>query len=327
MRVTRGILAGVSACLLAATVAGPAAAATADGQARPAPIIVTEQAGDRVVVLDSTKRWANPNATLWSWQPGVDSDTGDTSTSWGLPDDARLRTGADGNQYVLVTDSYGLLASVPYPDKGPVAWSVDVGRSPNPHGIELLPDGNIAAAASNGSWIRVYTASQGRHSSTYVEAALPGAHEVWWDARLTVLWAIGDHLLVKYAVGGTPAAPTLTQLAAYNLPTNWGHDLGPVPADPDRLWLTTVYGVHQFQKSTGKFVGFPRQRELYASNIKSVGTDAATGTVLETTPKAGNPCSWCTDSVDLFVGADGTEEKVLPGAQIYRARWFDDESS
>ncbi|HEY9293432.1 MAG TPA: DUF6528 family protein [Microlunatus sp.] len=292
------------------------------------PVVVTEQKSDRILVLDLCKSWSKPGAELWSWKPSKEFGITDPDNSWGLPDDARLRRDADGNQFVLATDSYGLLAKIPYPAGGEVAWSVELGRGPNPHGIELLPNGNIAVAASTGKFIRIYTASQGQHSDHYVEDPLPGAHEVLWDNDNDLLWALADTELIGYTIGGTAAEPTLTRTVTHTLPTNWGHDLQPVPGDPDRLWLTTVYGVHQYVKSTGKFdVGFPRARELYAPNIKSNATDAKTGTILQTTPKVGNPCTWCTDQVDFFVGKDRTVSRVLPGSEIYRARWFDEESN
>lgn len=290
------------------------------------PIAVTEQATGHIVVLDSDADWASPAAVRWSWAPGEDAGLCDPQASWTCPDDVRLRRDPrSGRLVVLVCASGGLLAQVRYPEGGVPAWAVEVGSAPNPHGIELLPDGNIAAAASHGEWVRIYTAAcAGSAAYEFVQAPLADAHQVLWDAGSEVLWGLGGTRLVKYRVGGSTCAPTLTRLTAATLPTRGGHDLQPDPHDPDRLWVTTVYGVHQFVKSTGRFVtDYRRRRELYAMNIKSIGTDPATGTVLQTTPAASDPYGWRTDRVDLFADTDPIVCKVLPDAGIYRARWFD----
>src|SRR5699024_10472289 len=129
------------------------------------PIVLTEQAEPEILVMDPTADWSTDEARLWSWSPGPASDLEAPDEAWYHPDDARLRTDErTGEQFVMVSDSFGLLAQVPYPEGGRVAWSADGTHEASPHGIELLPDGNVAAAASAGDWVRIYTASQGRDS-------------------------------------------------------------------------------------------------------------------------------------------------------------------
>lgn len=40
-------------------------------------------------------------------------------------------------------------------------------------------------------------------------------------------------------LGGTPGQPELTEVRRTPLPTPKGHDLQPVAARPDRLWITS----------------------------------------------------------------------------------------
>ena len=293
------------------------------------PIVLTEQSAPEIVVMDPRADWSTDEARLWSWSPDAESDLNAPPEAWYHPDDARLRTDErTGEQYVMVSDSFGLLAQVPYPEGGRVAWSVNGTHDASPHGIELLPDGNVAAAASGGDWLRIYTASQGRDSEEFAEAELVGAHQVLWSDEDELLWAVGDDELATFEIGGTAAEPTIERTATYDLPTSGGHDLQPVSGDADRLWVTTVYSVFQFVKSEEKWdLRYPRYRELYTVNVKSIATDAASGTVLETVVQPENECSYCTDHVDLFLGTDGRETLTLPDSQIYRARWFDEEST
>lgn len=316
------LAAGVATTVLGDTVA------RANSPERPTtPIVITEQAAHEIVVMDPRLDWDSPAARLWSWKPGPDSDLNAPDSAWLHPDDARLRTDPlTGDQCILVTDSYGLVAQVRYPDAGPVMWSI---QEPNAHGAELLPDGNIAVAATRAGEVKVFTASQGRTSDHYASVPLESAHELVWDAPNELLWALGKYELITIAVGGTPAAPELTTVDRYELPTViGGHDLQPVSGDEDRLWVTTNYALLQFIKSTGKFTTrHPRYREMYSPQIKSIATDIETGTVLQTVVKPGNPSPYCTDTVELYVGDSAHLHLTLPGSQIYRARWFDERSN
>ncbi|HEY6740386.1 MAG TPA: DUF6528 family protein, partial [Actinopolymorphaceae bacterium] len=217
---------------------------------------------------------------------------------------------------------YGLAAVVPYPQGAPVYWAGDAGRSNNPHSIELLPNGNVAVAASNGGFVRIYTASQGPRSTTFVTYALKGAHGVHWDERNALLWAIGDDHLVGLVVGGTAAAPTVTEVRRSALPTPYGHDLQPVATDPDRLWLTTNAGVYQYAVEDGTFhTDYRGADRIDAPGVKSVGDERASGQVLTSMIQTGNICTWCTDTATLHLPS---ESFVLHGAQIYKSRWWVD---
>ncbi|MEU5881532.1 DUF6528 family protein [Spirillospora sp. NPDC047279] len=281
-------------------------------------VIGGDQGFDRIWVLDAAREW-NAGAARWSWAPTAEGGFGDVADGWGAVSDVRVRS-AGRRTYVLAGDSWGYIGAVEYPS-GRRRWAVNAGRPSNVHAAELLPDGNIAAAASTGGWVRVYTASQGPASATYTEFRLKGGHGVLWDPKREVLWAIGDDDLVELKVGGTAAAPTLSEVRRVALPTQGGHDLAPVYANRGRLWITTNYGVYQFDKRTGTF----RTDYRYATSVnlpivKAVGDDPVTRQVLLTRPRQGCATTWCTDTVELF--GRSTATRTLTGAQFYKARWF-----
>lgn len=293
------------------------------------PIVLTEQASDQILVLDS-ERTAWENATIrWSWRPAEANGLGHLTHAWGAPSDAKLRrceqaaSRSDTIQYcLLTTDSLGLAAVVPYPQGTGAYWAVDVTRQSNAHSIELLPDGNVAVAASRGGWVRVYTASQGAGSTTYVEFALVQAHGVYWDEARKLLWAIGGSQLVALQVSGTPAAPVLTQVHSVALPTPEGHDLQPVASDPDRLWVSTDEAVYQYSIERARFLqDFPGADRISQPTVKAVGDERASGQVLLSAIQPGNICTWCTDTVNLY---RRTQSFTLHGTQIYKARWWVD---
>ncbi|MFI0444775.1 DUF6528 family protein [Actinomadura sp. 6N118] len=286
-------------------------------------VVGGDQGAHKIWVLDAGRRdWtADPRAVKWSWAPTAEAGFGDVLAGWGAVSDVRVRT-AGHKAYVLAGDSWGYIGAVEFPS-GERLWAVDAGRPSNVHAAELLPDGNIAAAASTGGWVRVYAASQGPADTTYTEFKLKGGHGVLWDPRRKVLWAIGDDDLVELKVGGTASTPTLSEIRRVALPTQGGHDLAPVYADRGRLWITTNYGVYQFDKRHGTFETDYR----YASSVnlpivKAVGDNPFTRQVLLTRPMKGCATTWCTDTAEFFGRNSWNATRTLTGAQFYKARWF-----
>ncbi|MEV6284549.1 DUF6528 family protein [Kribbella sp. NPDC051770] len=279
-------------------------------------VAITDQQSEdgpaaRIRVLDpKVADWSKPAAEKWSWSPTARNGFADLTAAWGLPSDAKLRRTRSGREVALVTDSRGLAAVASYPS-GRRVWGTNVGGPANPHSIELLPNGNVAVAASTGGFVRVYTASQGAASATYAEYGLPDAHGVTWDPDHQVLWVLGGTRLAALKVTGPPAAPKLTETELVTLPTDGGHDLAPALDNHDLLWVTTGSKVYRVSKSRAAIVATEDR-----AGIKSVTTNRA-GRQVWTTPKPDCLTGWCTDTVNLEHPA---ATRTLPEAQIYKAR-------
>ncbi len=316
------LLATALACAAALSGTAASAAPTASHRGNSdEQIVVTEQATDQILVLDSDRESWELAKVLWRWKPSAANGLGDLALSWGAPSEAKLRH-RDGQAYLLTTDSLGFAGVVPYPQGTGAYWAADLTRQPNLHSIELLPDGNVAVMASRGGWLRIYTASQGPRSPSYVEFPLPDGHGVFWDADTNLLWALGGDHLVALRLGGTAAQPTLTEVRRTTLPTPKGHDLQPVATNPDRLWVNTGTEVYQYSKAKDAFLQDYRGVDrISVPAVKSVGDERASGQVLTSVVQNMNLCTWCTDTVTLNRRSDAF---TLHGAQIYKARWWVD---
>ncbi|MFK7692466.1 DUF6528 family protein [Paenibacillus sp. HJGM_3] len=280
-------------------------------------IAATDQATHRILVMDpAVEDWNEERAVVWSWAPTAANGFGELLSSWGLPTDAKVRRNRVwGGEWLIVTDSRGLAAITPYPAGDAKKWGLHVGG--NPHSAELLPDGNLAVAASTGGWVRVYASSQGESCAAYAEYAMSGAHELVWDADRSLLWAVGDEELVALRVAGTAAAPSLEVARAVALPTSHGHDLQPVEGDPDRLWVSSGTQVYQFEVSTGAFDTFyAGAAAISRVGVKTVGSQPS-GQVVVTVPKPGGPYEWTTDTVDMY---EPRATRSREGAGFYKAR-------
>lgn len=278
-------------------------------------VAVTDQASRRIMIMDpAVKDWNAPEAVLWSWAPDHTNGFADVTYRWEKPDEVKIRVNEDG-AWMLVTDSSGLAAMIPFPAADDRKWSLMVGGSP--HSAELLPDGNIAVAASAGHWVRIYTASQGPDANDYVEHRLEGAHGVSWDPNSELLWALGTYELHALKVTGSPAEPNVELILTSPLPTRGGHDLAPVYGNPDRLWVTSSSRVYQYVKSTNTWLEeYPGAEFIHTMGaVKGIGNQHG-GRVFLTQAK-GDVYAHATNTVHLF---NPQETRVMDGAAFYKVR-------
>ncbi|MEC0311191.1 DUF6528 family protein [Paenibacillus lautus] len=288
------------------------------------PIACTDQKSHRILVFSpSTLDWSADESEIWSWSLLDVDGCNELLQAWGLPTEAKLRHDPiRGGQCMIVTDSRGLAAIVPYPGGESLIWGAHVGG--NPHSAELLPNGNLAVVASTAGWVRVYASSQGPTCEDYAEFPFLGAHGVHWDSRRSVLWALGDNELVALRLEGTDDQPKIVVDDRVPLPTKYGHDLHPVWGNDDRLWITTVSHVYQYVISSGQF-----DREnadcsfMNRHDVKSIGNQPS-GLIVSTSPKAGGLYEWTTDEIRFH----GAPNRMRQGAAIYKARiWTPEYSS
>jgi hypothetical protein len=288
-------------------------------------IAATNQATGRIEVYDPVNfgNWNTTGALKWSWKPSASNGFTNPTVGWGNPSDVKLRNSTFfGGQMMVVTASSGFCAIIPYPAGNTKKWAVNVAlNSPgaNPHAIELLPDGNVAIAASAGGWVRVYRSSQGVYNSTFSETKLSDAHGVLWDPAAKLLWALGDKQLKAYSYNAA-ATPMLKEVQTYNLPTTGGHDLSPFYYNSNLLWLSTGSRVYTFNKTTKVFT--PAPGVANGGGVKAISNQPA-GQILETRPST-NSCSnsWSTTTVTAYDNVSGAvvATRTVNGACFYKAR-------
>ncbi|MDR6781546.1 hypothetical protein ABIE26_001966 [Pedobacter africanus] len=287
-------------------------------------IATTNQANNRIELYDETVTdWNTAAALKWSWWP---ADWGGFSSAeiaaWSNVSDVKVRNTthwSGTSQVIVVASSGGLVAIAGHPN-GLRKWAKNVGG--NPHAAELLPNGNIAIAASTPGWIRVYASSQGGSNNTYAQVNLPAAHGVLWDPVNNCLWAIGDNLYA-FTVGGTAANPTLTEIVSrrYTVPGT-GHDLSPFYGDTNKLWFSETSGTWSYNKTTKIATQAPGS--AFQSSVKAISNQTASGHIVTTIPRTS--CSlntWCTSYVHFYSNTGlWLYDRIRTGAAFYKGRTF-----
>ncbi|MGW4798784.1 DUF6528 family protein [Nonomuraea sp. NPDC004297] len=294
-------------------------------------VVGGDQTGRRLIAFDpAVADWNTSSAVAWTWQPSVTPGGFSAAevSAFGLIADFKLRERPSGRRSFVVAagGGQGVAAIVSYPG-GAREWARLLPG--NLHAAELLPDGNIAVAASAGGWVRVYASSQGPDAAAYGEFRLTDAHAALWDPAVRRLWVTGQDpataqpILTALAVEGTAARPVLREDTPRRavLPTGGGHDVYAHTEDVNRLWVSTGSAVYLYDKATKTFT--PAAGGANRGGVKSVGNQPS-GQIVQTradsakTPPGSCAAStWCTDTVDFFGPA---MTRTRTGAAFYKAR-------
>ncbi len=300
---------------------------------------VDQYSGNRIVVYkQESLNWNDESAVVWEWTPtkslgyvGFDRK-GNLNEQRRKIDgiaDAKLRYNDFYGGYVVATVcGQGYLCLIDYETKE-CLYSYKNSTEKNPHAVELLPDGNMVVASSNGNSVTIYASTQGNTDGYFARYTLTKAHGLLWDPRLELLWALGGEELVAYNVGGTLEKPELIIKKVYRLPSevgDQGHDLYPVYGDTDKLWITADTEVYQFDITTGIFcTDFTLYHNLRGNHNKSIGNQPFSNTVVTAYPMQKG--SWRTDTIHMFrpdeKGEYTLELHTQIGTGYYKARvWY-----
>ena len=217
---------------------------------------------------------------------------------------------------------YGCMVSYP---EGKVVWSTEAAAS-NPHSIELLPNGVVAIASSDGGEVRFFTTEDRTSKAPKAKTQLYDAHGVLWDEEREVLWAIGGNSLAAYRVSlNNDGSVTVTEdkeLSA-TIPTGGAHDLAPVYGDKNALWITTGAYVYRYNKTEKTFtVDYNGNQVINCSGVKGIGNFQDGSTVFIYPDGAYQ--SWTSKS--MYLWKNGTEEKITVTSEdgdFYKVRVWD----
>ena len=301
-------------------------------------VALTNNTSKKIEIYDPVSTdWNLSDAKKWSWAPTVNLGfSADENSKFGGGTDFKPRKMPiwQNADYAAISDN-SFAAIIEYPS-GVRKWSKII--SGNLHSAELLPNGNIALAASDGNWIRVYASSQGPDNNTYAEYTLLAAHAVLWDPDLSVLWVTGQdpstnaHILTALAIAGTDAKPELTEVITYRktLPTAWGHEIGAYYGNKNLLWVTSNGGEYVFNKTTKSFSTAPTNGLTFVKGI----INQPSGQIVLVRPDANkNPrpaigCTlndWSTSTID-FYAANGQWQgaRIVNGACFYKLKLVND---
>lgn len=294
-------------------------------------IIATNGASKRLEIFDAALTdWNSSGAMTWSWRPLVSLGftTAEVNT-FGGGTDAKLRN--IGNDAFLAITDNRMAIIIAYP-AGEKKWSQIIDG--NLHAAELLPNGNLAVAASDANWIRVYATSQGPAATKFASFPLIAAHAVLWDPALNLLWVTGQipggpHVLTALTVSGTAAEPVIAEDLSRRseLPSLWGHDVSPYYGDANKLWVSTNGGTYVYDKPSKRFSGAPGGSNR--TFVKAV-SNLPSGLIIQTQPDANKTpgpavsCSlndWSTSTVDIYSPKGSFQEnRIATSACFYKAK-------
>lgn len=264
-------------------------------------IVLAEQAGYRVAIADVPSQ-----KIIWEWSPRKSNIKPEHVKWFSNISDAKP---VYGTKYILVTASGGGVALVRVADKKAVFYAYAGG---NTHSAEVLPDGNIVSASSNGNYLCLFhvdtTSFPDKVYSKHIHAKF--GHNVVWDSKRQLLWTASMNQIKAFKYNFNCTTPDLKLVDSLKLQGTESHELFPVYHE-NELWLTDTGAVYRFNPVTRIIT----KTNFSQRNIKSVSSGPQGFPIIEIKPTE----QWWTDAVT------DTENHIIfqqKGLKIYKARWF-----
>ena len=275
-------------------------------------IALTNQGSSQLEVYDISDSTLDKSALVWAYKLPYENIAG-----------AKLRYSKTYGDVALAVcgSSSGYMISYP---EGKLLWSTNSAAN-NPHSIELMPNGVIAIASSNGNEVRFFTASG---EKPVAAKSLENAHGVLWDEKNQVLWAVGGNVLAAYKVVlNADGSVSVTEDAdrCITMPGSGAHDLAPVYGNADELWITCSSKVFRFNKKSRKFyTDYPGNGTLNSAFVQGIGS-FDDGSIVFINPD-GEYRHWTSSSIVYLKYSDGvmvSEVLKSPTGHFYKVRVWD----
>lgn len=274
-------------------------------------VALTNQGKWRLQVYDITDGKLDEDSLVWSYKTPYRNIAG-----------VKFRHSEKHGDVVLTVcgNRYGCMVSYP---EGNVIWSTEAAAS-NPHSIELLPNGIVAIASSDGNEVRFFKTDERSSKTPDAKMTLGDAHGVLWDPEREVLWAVGRNVLTAYRVtlnnDGSVTVTEDTSLKA-TIPSGSAHDLAPVYGNKNELWITTGSHVYRYNKTEKTFsVDYEGHEILDIGGVKGVG-NFENGDIVYIYPD-GEYESWTSKSAYMIKNGEGSEMTSEDG-HFYKIRVWD----
>ncbi len=244
-------------------------------------IALCEQRENQLLVYDAD----NPEKPCWTWKSDNENNINVS--------DVKMRHHKKHGDVLLTVASGGYAAMISFPE-GKVLWEKFVGG--NLHAIELLPNGKILTAASDGNTVSVFD-----EDDNCTEIYSEFSHGVLYDEGRNTFWILGSNFLKEYDVD------TLEQKGnEFIFPENLthGHDLAPYYGDSNLLWFTVNEGVYLYNKELNSIKKYEPMGE---NSVKGVGNLPVSKRVIALYPN-GTYLPWCTDE---YIVIEGENKKIF----------------
>ncbi|TZF85624.1 hypothetical protein FW774_00670 (plasmid) [Pedobacter sp. BS3] len=267
-------------------------------------IVLSEQSVDRAAILDLTQK-----KIVWEWRAKLSGIKPEHFTWFKHISDAKA---VYNGEYILTTASGGGVALVRISDKKLMFYAYAGG---NTHSAELLPDGNIVTASSNGNYITVFRTDTLNFPDHVYHKNIPVAfaHNVVWDKKNKVLWTASNNKLKIYTYNFNCEMPDLLLTDSIGLPGAQAHDLFPVYGK-NALWISNTTSVFKYHINTKKL----EKISVPYKDVKSISSGPGGYPTLLIAPE-NTYKAWWTDDIHSL------NEPVIfkqEGLKMYKARWF-----